>query len=241
MYGIVTVLCSLTLTFAAQKMKYLLHINTSGDGGCIAIAGDGKLICEVVNNEARNHAASINIMIDAMLNKAGITLNDLSAVVVCNGPGSYTGLRISLATAKGLCYALDIPLILDNKLTLLAYQAFKKYKQQYNFYIPRLPARENEYFMSVFDGTFAELAPARHVLRSEFDDLVAEKDKICLITPEIDDESHQKYAEKVHVEANVNIDLILWAFYAFEEFKCNSSVNLSTAEPFYLKQVYTHK
>ncbi len=222
-------------------MKYLLHIDTSGDGGCVAIACDGKLVCETVNTEARNHAASINTMIDAMVEQAGITLNDLSAVVVCNGPGSYTGLRISLATAKGLCYALDIPLILDNKLTLLGYQAFAKYGGEYNFYIPRLLAREKEYFIAVFDSIFTETVPAQHILSSEFDDLIAEKDKICLIVAEKDDESHQKYAEKAHVDTNVNIDLNLWCLYAFEEFKCNSCVNLSTAEPFYLKQVYTHK
>jgi tRNA threonylcarbamoyladenosine biosynthesis protein TsaB len=222
-------------------MNYLLHIDTSGDTGIVAIARDGGLICQASNTETRNHAATINIMIDEMVAVAGITLNDLSAVVVCAGPGSYTGLRIGLATAKGLCYALDVPLLLDNKLTLLAYQAFKKNDNKYGYYIPLLLAREREYFISVFDDTFKNTLPAKHIADNELPGILEGKAHICFISKEIDDENHKKYANIAYVDVDTDIDLSLWVFYAFEQFKCNNTVNLSTAEPFYLKQVYTHK
>src|ERR1035437_1453422 len=102
-------------------MQYLLHIDTSTDTGVVALNCDGVILAYKVNEEARNHASTINIMIEKLLAGVKISLSDLDGIVVCAGPGSYTGLRIGLATAKGLCYALNVPLILDNKLTLLAY------------------------------------------------------------------------------------------------------------------------
>src|ERR1019366_2430074 len=107
-------------------MHYLLHIDTSTDTGAVAIGGDGNLLAYRANTETRNHATTINNMINDVLAEVKISLEDLSCIVVCAGPGSYTGLRIGLATAKGLCYALDKPLMLDNRLTLLAYQAYRQ-------------------------------------------------------------------------------------------------------------------
>ena len=222
-------------------MTYLLHIDTSGETGCIAIAADGKLICETINTETRNHASTINVMIDDMLAKAGITMKDLTAIVVCAGPGSYTGLSIGLATAKGLCYALDIPLLLDNKLTLLAYQAYIKYGQSYQYYIPLLKAREQEFFISVFDNNFSEVMTAKHIIENELSNILVEKESICFVSEHFNDENQEKYTKNAYVDTNVSISLNSWLFYAFEQFKCNRFVNLSTAEPFYLKQVYTHK
>ncbi len=222
-------------------MKYLLHIDTSGDTGTVAIACNGELVCSCTNTETRNQAGRINIMIADMALEAGIELSDLAAVAVCAGPGSYTGLRIGLATAKGLCYALGIPLLMQNKLTLLAYQAYRKSGNEYKYYIPVLLARENEYFISVFDNAFVNIHEATHVIGDEIDNILAGKEAICIISEHLGDENHQKYAKNAYVDQEVNIALPFWFFYAFEEFKCNRTVNLSTAEPFYLKQVYTHK
>ena len=222
-------------------MKYFLHIDTSGDIGCIAISSDGVLGCKTINTSSRNHAGTINTMVQEMLSEARITLSDLSAIVVCAGPGSYTGLRIGMATAKGLCYALDIPLLLDNKLTLLAYQAYKKYKIKYKYYYPVLLARDKEYFVSVFDQNFINNIPAAHISEGQMEQILQERTEICIISQCISPEILEKYKESIHVDPNVEIDINSWAFYTFEQYKCNNIVNLSTAEPFYLKQVYTHK
>ena len=222
-------------------MAYLLHIDTSGDAGCVALALDGKLLCHAENTEPRNHAASINVMIDDVLARAGIKFKDLAGVAVCAGPGSYTGLRISMATAKGLCYALDIPLLLENKLTLLAHQAYTKYQKKFAYYIPVLLAREKEYFISVFNSDFDNIFPAKHITENDMEAVFAEKNDICIISEQFNDENHQKYSKNAYVESETKIDLENWLFYTFEQYECNNTVNLSTAEPFYLKQVYTHK
>ena len=224
-----------------QKMAYILHIDTSGDTGTIAIAKDGELVCMKENTEARNHASSINVMIADVLKEAGITFADLAAVVVCGGPGSYTGLRIGMATAKGLCYSLDIPLLAHNKLTLLAYQTWKGSGSGADYYVPLLLAREGEYFISVFNNKFENEVEATHIIVENIRLVLGERENICLIAHDIPDENHKKYANNVSVVTNVAISLKWWCFYTFEQYKCKIYVNLSTAEPYYLKQVYTHK
>ena len=222
-------------------MKYLLHIDTSGDTGSVSIALNGQLICTKLNSESRNHASAINLMIDAALAEAGITMPQLSAIVVCAGPGSYTGLRIGVSTAKGLCYALSIPLLLDNKLTLLAYQAFRQFGTKYKMYVPLLLAREKEYFISCFDNAFRNIVAAKHIMDTELGEYIGDNNDICVISDSFSKEEGEKHAENIYIDPSVNIDIKEWVFYSFEEYKCNNIVNLSTAEPFYLKQVYTHK
>lgn len=180
-------------------------------------------------------------MIDAVLAEAGIIMTQLSGIVVCAGPGSYTGLRIGVATAKGLCYALNIPLLLDNKITLLAYQAYRQFGTKYKMYVPLLLAREKEYFISCFDNGFQNTVAAKHIMESELGEYIGNNSDICLISDNFSLENDGKYSKNIYVDPNVNIDIKEWVFYSFEEYKCNNIVNLSTAEPFYLKQVYTHK
>ncbi len=222
-------------------MKHLLHIDTSGDIGYVALAADGQIICSEQNNETRNHASTINLMIERVLAGSQVSFKDLAGVVVCAGPGSYTGLRIGMATAKGLCYALDIPLFLDNKLTLLAFQAYKKFGSKFAHYIAILPARENEYFLSIHDNNFTNTYDANHIMGSELDSLLSGKENMCIISNQLPPLTAEKYAENLYVAHETEIDKVIWGFYSFEQYKCNKTVNLSTSEPFYLKQVYTHK
>lgn len=222
-------------------MKYLLHIDTSADTGSISLGCDGALLSTKTNSEARNHASAINLMIDAVLADGGITMQQLNAIVVCAGPGSYTGLRIGMATAKGLCYALNIPLLLDNKLTLLAYQAYRKYGGKYEQYLPILLARDKEYFISKFDNSFKNTSAATHIIDTQLTDYVNTETATCIISECVFKEVDLINADNIYIEPIISIDLNEWIFYAFKEYKCNNIVNLSTAEPFYLKQVYTHK
>ncbi len=222
-------------------MKYFLLIDTSADAGVVAISGDGALVCLHSNSEARNHAAAINLMINDAMDEAGIGFADLAAVVVCAGPGSYTGLRIGMATAKGVCYALGIPLLAHNKLTLLAWQAYAANRGKYSSYVSVLFAREKEYFLSEFDQNFDNIFPASHVDSEKLDEILADKHKKYVICQKIPTEVIGKYTEIAYVHENASLDFNAWAIYAWQEYICNKTVNLSTAEPFYLKQVYTHK
>ncbi len=222
-------------------MSYFLHLDTSDDAGSVAISRNGTLICRAANAEARNQASTVNATIADLLAEAGIGFSDLTAVVVCAGPGSYTGLRIGLSTAKGLCYALDIPLLLDNKITLLAYQAITAHGAAYRGYLPVLLAREGEYFVGLYNNKLeAELEP-KHITELELLQILEDNSNLCIISTVISTEIMEKHTENNYVGDGTAIEPQMWAFYAYGQYECNKTVNLSTSEPFYLKQVYTHK
>ena len=222
-------------------MKYLLHIDTSSDVGTVAISGDGITVSSLNTQETRNHAGAINNMIAELVAAAGISLPQLSAITVCAGPGSYTGLRIGLATAKGLCYALDKPLLLDNRLTLLAYQAYRQHHGR-SHYVSLLLAREKEYFIAGYDPDFNETIHPQHISEDQVANLLEKNGSTYIIT-----DAQEKLTRGLHIinnlqiGGNTKIDLDSWSFYSFEKYNCNHFVNLMESEPFYLKQVYTHK
>ncbi len=220
-------------------MVYILHIDTSGDTGLVAVAADGHIISQRINTDTRNHTAVINIYIDELVKESGITLNDLSAIAVCGGPGSYTGLRIGLATAKGLCYALNKPLLLHNKLLLLTVNQCYKYLSEYEFYMTILPARDKEYFISIYSNKLKSVIEPRHIFEDELVKILDETVGKTLVSGSFSDDIIKN--EHIDNSNNQLIEANAWAQYALERYNCNETVNLSVAEPFYLKDVYTHK
>ena len=101
-------------------MALILNIDTSTDYASIALSMDGKLVQLMKNPAERDHASWIHRAIQELLIKCGYGLEDLQAIAVTAGPGSYTGLRIGMSTAKGLCYVLNVPLIAVNTLKVMA-------------------------------------------------------------------------------------------------------------------------
>ena len=92
-------------------MPLILSLETATTNCSVALASDGKVIAARSINSGYSHAEKINVFIHEVIDQAGFSLKDLNAIAVSSGPGSYTGLRIGVSTAKGLCYALDLPLI----------------------------------------------------------------------------------------------------------------------------------
>ncbi len=228
------------LTFAKYMVR-LLHIDTSTDAGIVGISIDGVLSASLINEESRNHAATVNNMIDELLTGLKISFEDISGIAVCAGPGSYTGLRIGMATAKGLCYALDKPLLLADRLTLFAYKAYKQGSRMSSQYVSLLIARESEYFISIYDNDFKCTLAPRHITEEQLPVLIEKKENtLCIGNASIEIINSRGIAN-VEVDNNIRMDILSWAVYAFQQYKCNDIVNLSAAEPLYLKQVYTHK
>jgi tRNA threonylcarbamoyladenosine biosynthesis protein TsaB len=222
-------------------MEYLLHIDTSSDTATVMVSGDGKPVATATTDDNRNYAALINNMVAEVLQKAGTKLAEIKGVVVCAGPGSYTGLRIGMATAKGYCYALNVPLILHNKLDLLAWNACNDKKTAYNFYGAVLYAREREYFAVLYDNNLNAVLQPKHVTEEELMILLAGKDSLYVVSDVPSGIFNQLINNSIELLINNNINVNYWAALGYEDLKCNRIVNLSTAEPFYLKQVYTHK
>lgn len=220
-------------------MKHILHIDTSTDTAVIAISGDGQMLKSAINQEARNHASTINGMIEQLLHDLKLSLNSLAAISVVGGPGSYTGLRIGLATAKGFCYALGIPLMQHNKLELLSYQEMEHSNQK--ICGTMLAARPDEYFFGLYSSDQILVEP-EHLMAENLINKLSNFNNQLLIIGNFNEEKFQncKISNVEFIEMQ-GISLDFWSKYAFEKFNSNNFVNLSTAEPFYLKQVYTHK
>jgi len=103
-------------------MALILSIETSATTCSVALHRDGSLINTMEILEAQAHASKLAIIIKEVFNNSSANIQDTQAVAISSGPGSYTGLRIGVSTAKGICYALNIPLIAVNTLDLLTFQ-----------------------------------------------------------------------------------------------------------------------
>jgi len=115
-------------------MSWILNIDTSLETASVIITKDGKIIGSRSNENQKDHASFLEPAIKSLATEAGIQLGELSAIAVVGGPGSYTGLRVGMASAKGLCYALNKPLILLNNLELLATAAIAEYSKINEFF-----------------------------------------------------------------------------------------------------------
>lgn len=130
-------------------MSYILNIETATKNCSVAIAKDGKtILCKETAALGYSHAEKLHVFIEEIIAESGITINDLSAIAVSQGPGSYTGLRIGVSAAKGLCYALQIPLISVDTLLVLA----NKVSQNDGFIVPMIDARRMEVYSAIFNS-----------------------------------------------------------------------------------------
>lgn len=133
-------------------MALILSLETSTTVCSVALHDNGKLIASAEMHKEQSHASKLAVLIDQVVNLADVSMNALQGVAVSEGPGSYTGLRIGVSTAKGLCFALGIPLISVGTLTLLAKQMQVKPILDNNPWLcPMIDARRMEVYCQLFD------------------------------------------------------------------------------------------
>ena len=129
---------------------YILHLETATKVCSVALSLNGKLTASKETEEdGYSHGENLNCFIEDVIKESNINIKDLSAISVASGPGSYTGLRIGAATAKGLCYALEIPLIAIDALQSLAELARESYLD--SVLCPLIDARRMEVYNSFFN------------------------------------------------------------------------------------------
>lgn len=135
-------------------MTYILNIETATKNCSVSLAADGLTVAiREISEEQFNHAEKLHVFIEEVLEEAGVLFQNLDAVAVSKGPGSYTGLRIGVSSAKGLSYALDIPLIAVDTLQVLA----AKLKIKEGVIVPMIDARRMEVFTQVYTTEFMPL------------------------------------------------------------------------------------
>lgn len=134
-------------------MSLILNIDTALDKASVCLSKDGKVLQISFNENQKDHASWLHTAIAELLQKSNLKINDLQAVAVSIGPGSYTGLRVGLSAAKGFCFALNIPLITVNSLKLIA---FAVKEEAIDLICPLIDARRMEVFTALFDKNLLE-------------------------------------------------------------------------------------
>lgn len=217
-------------------MSYILNIETATKNCSVALAKEGKtILCKEIAKEGYSHAERLHVFIEEIIKEVGITFQDLIAIAVSQGPGSYTGLRIGVSAAKGLCFALDIPLIAVDTLQVLASQA----TVTSGLIIPMLDARRMEVYSAIFNPKFEKIraVQAEIITENSFEDLqetlyflgdCAEKCK-----PVLTKENYIFLDEIKYPSAKEMSGL------SFEKYQKNETVDVAYFEPHYLKDFMT--
>ena len=156
-------------------MALILNIETATDVCSVALSESGKVISEAEHTEGYQHASKITLLIEQCMREANKKLPEVNAIAVSAGPGSYTGLRIGLSTAKGLCYGLGIPLISVSTLEALAARSHQVYPNA-DYYIPMIDARRMEVYTSFFDSKMTKVKEDHALIihKDSFDDLLGD-------------------------------------------------------------------
>ncbi len=213
-------------------MTYILNIETATKNCSVALAKEGKtILCKEIAEEGYSHAERLHVFIEEIIKEAGITFQDLSAIAVSQGPGSYTGLRIGVSAAKGLCFALEIPLIAVDTLQVLASQA----KVSNGLIIPMLDARRMEVYSAIFTPNLENrrAVQAEIITENSFEDL---QETLYFVG-----DSAEKCKPVLTKENFIFLDDIKYpsaaamSFLSFENYQKNNFVDVAYFEPYYLK------
>ena len=148
-------------------LTLLLNIDTATEVASVCLTYNGILLDLIKSENQKEHASFIHAAIADLLKNTGYKLKDISAVAITSGPGSYTGLRVGMATAKGFCYALSIPLIAINTLEVMTKAALETTKENEDIlFCPMIDARRMEVFTAIYNFQLEEiLSPAPVILK----------------------------------------------------------------------------
>ncbi|SFW71639.1 tRNA (adenosine(37)-N6)-threonylcarbamoyltransferase complex dimerization subunit type 1 TsaB [Chitinophaga sancti] len=158
-------------------MALILNIDTATNIGSVCLSKNGQVLQTLVNDQQQDHAATMTLFIQQLMQEHHITPAQLDAIAVSAGPGSYTGLRVGVATAKGLCYAWEKPLIAVSTLQQMTQGLLLQEKDTQALYVPMLDARRMEVYTAVYTAGLDEiLAPQALILGPEsYADQLADK------------------------------------------------------------------
>jgi tRNA threonylcarbamoyladenosine biosynthesis protein TsaB len=213
-------------------LSYILNIETATKNCSVALAKEGKtILCKEIAEEGYSHAERLHVFIEEILQETGVVTKDLVAIAISQGPGSYTGLRIGVSAAKGLSYALGIPLIATDTLQTLASQV----NVLDGLIIPMLDARRMEVYSAIFTPTLDNKRPieAEIIAENSFD-LFTEK--LYFVG-----DCNEKCKSVLTKENHIFLDEIKYpsakemSFFSFQKFQKNDFVDVAYFEPYYLK------
>lgn len=213
-------------------MTYILNLETATKNCSVSISQDGKtILCKEMAEAGYSHAEKLHVFIEESLKESKLSFNDLSAIAVSQGPGSYTGLRIGVSAAKGLCFALNLPLISVDTLQVLASQL----SITEGVIIPMIDARRMEVYSAIFTSKFDKIREVQAEILTEnsfegFSETIhfvgdcAEKAKTVLTNA-----NFIFHEEIIYPSANE------MGVLSYQKFQQNEFEDVAYFEPYYLK------
>lgn len=220
-------------------MTLILSIETATPVCSVALAKDNNVLGIKESTEKNSHAEVVTVFIDELLKENKFTYSDLDAIAVSKGPGSYTGLRIGVSTAKGMCYALDIPLISVNTLHSLAFGASLNLNIESSFpilFCPMLDARRMEVYSAFFDEQIKEVRESKaEIIDIDSFKTYLEKNQVIFFGDGADkckdliQHSNAVFLENVFPSAKNMAGIVL------DKFNKQQFEDVAYFEPFYLK------
>ncbi len=223
-------------------MALILHIESSSTVCSVAISNDDTLICFKEINNGYSHAENLHVFIQYILKSENIKPQELHAISVSSGPGSYTGLRIGYSTAKGLCYALNIPLIEVSTLQALAHCAsLNTSNTNHQLFCPLIDARRMEVYTAIYDMSLDSVVKPQALILTEESINLFKQDKTMVF---FGDGMQKAKALLQAIHQSVFIDEVIMpsskslVALAYKKYVNQQFADTAYAEPDYLKEFY---
>ena len=220
----------------------LLCIETSGKNCSVALFEGLQLVSiREVHTEQFSHSENLHVFIEQVLKESNLHPKAIKAIAISAGPGSYTGLRIGVATAKGLCYGWDIPLIALPTLRILAEQVSYEFTD-IEYIIPMIDARRMEVFTSVYSHDFSPILGERaEILTESTFDTYLNKGKTIFLGDGITKFQAICKHKNAYFWENKFPSAKQMGRLALEKYQAQAFEDIAYFEPFYLKEVYLVK
>jgi tRNA threonylcarbamoyladenosine biosynthesis protein TsaB len=219
-------------------MALILNIDTSVNTTYVSLAKDGLVLQAFFSKDQKSNATNLHIAIQDIIARANVKMNDINAVAVANGPGSYTGLRVGLATAKGLCYALKIPLITIGTLEMMAQKIINEENPKDCLLCPMIDARRMEVFTAIYCSNMNQVfAPCALILTPQTFEEIFTQNKILFFGngmqkwANINISNNALFNETEYFHNSLNIT-------SLNKFIQGDFSDLSYSEPLYVKEFY---
>lgn len=215
-------------------MAYILNLETATTNCSVSISNNGELMILKEHNSASfSHAEQLHVFINEALKDVALDITELDAVAVSKGPGSYTGLRIGVSAAKGLCYALNVPLISVSTLTSMAFQ---KKDGNADFIVPVLDARRMEVYSTIFNNRLEEIreTKAEIIEENSFGEL-ASKGEVLIIGSGAKKCIKPLESKGFEFDTSVVPSAKEMCSLAYKKYKIKNFEDVAYFEPYYLK------
>lgn len=220
----------------------ILCLETATPSCSVALVHNGEVLACEEDPKGQNHSEKITLFIDSVMKKAGISYSQLDAVAVSMGPGSYTGLRIGVSTAKGICYAISKPLIAVETLEAMAYGGFSVISTEPSerrnlLLIPAIDARRMEVYDAIFDANVNKIKDTEAVIIDENSFADLKKDYHLYLFGDGADKCAEIFAndDKITVIKDFYCSAKYMNTIAQQKFNNSEFVDVAYFEPFYLK------